>query len=148
MTSFVSHCPRSRMITLTSDPIDITAALQQLQSSQAGAIDIFLGVVRDNTQQRSVDRLEYEAYDRMAISEMQKIADEAHKQWAILNYTIIHRKGVLRIGETAVLIGVATAHRADAFEACRFIIDTIKQTVPIWKKEVFTDGEQWVNAHP
>ncbi|GAB4040894.1 molybdenum cofactor biosynthesis protein MoaE [Spirosoma gilvum] len=136
------------MVTLTSDPIDVTAALHDLQSSQAGAIDFFLGVVRDNTQQRSVDRLEYEAYDRMAISEMQKIADEAQQRWPILRYTIIHRTGILQIGEIAVLIGVATAHRADAFEACRFIIDTIKQTVPIWKKEVFTDGEQWVNAHP
>ena len=136
------------MITLTTDPIDVTVALAYLQSDQAGAIDLFLGVVRDKTQERSVDRLEYEAYDRMAISEMQKIADEAHLRWPILRYAIIHRKGTLQIGEMAVLIGVSTAHRADAFEACRYIIDTIKQTVPIWKKEVFTDGEEWVNAHP
>ncbi len=136
------------MISLTSDPIDVTSALTYLQSDQAGALDLFLGVVRDNTQERPVDRLEYEAYDRMAISEMQKIADEAHRRWPILRYTIIHRKGVLAIGETAIFIGVATAHRADAFDACRFMIDTIKQTVPIWKKEVFTDGEVWVNAHP
>ena len=136
------------MITITTDPIDVAAALQHLQSEQAGALDLFLGVVRDNTQDRPVDRLEYEAYDRMAISEMQKIADRAHEQWPILRYTIIHRKGVLVTGEIAVLIGVATAHRADAFDACRYMIDTIKQTVPIWKKEVFTDGEVWVNAHP
>ncbi|MGF7216430.1 molybdopterin synthase catalytic subunit [Spirosoma lacussanchae] len=136
------------MIALTTDPIDVASALKYLQSSQAGAIDLFLGVVRDNTQDRPVDRLEYEAYDRMAISEMQKIADEAHQRWSILRYTIIHRKGTLLTGEIAVLIGVTTAHRADAFEACRYIIDTIKQTVPIWKKEVFTDGEVWVNAHP
>jgi len=136
------------MITITTDPIDVAAALQHLQSEQAGALDLFLGVVRDNTQDRPVDRLEYEAYDRMAISEMQKIADWAHEQWPILRYTIIHRKGVLVTGEIAVLIGVATAHRADAFDACRYMIDTIKQTVPIWKKEVFTDGEVWVNAHP
>ncbi|MCK8490810.1 MULTISPECIES: molybdenum cofactor biosynthesis protein MoaE [Spirosoma] len=136
------------MISLTSDPIDVASALTYLQSDQAGALDLFLGVVRDNTQERPVDRLEYEAYDRMAISEMQKIADEAHRRWPILRYTIIHRKGVLAIGETAIFIGVATAHRADAFDACRFMIDTIKQTVPIWKKEVFTDGEVWVNAHP
>lgn len=136
------------MITLTSDPIDVTAALNDIQSEQAGAIDLFLGVVRDNTQERAVDRLEYEAYDRMVISEMQKIVDTACERWPILRYTVIHRKGTLKIGEIAVLIGVATAHRADAFEACRYIIDTIKQTVPIWKKEVFTDGEEWVNAHP
>ncbi len=136
------------MVTLTTEPIEVTTALTYLQSEQAGAIDLFLGVVRDNTQERPVDRLEYEAYDRMAISEMQKIADEAQQQWPILRYAIIHRKGTLQIGEMAVLIGVATAHRADAFEACRYIIDTIKKTVPIWKKEVFTNGDEWVNAHP
>ena len=136
------------MITLTTDPIDVASALQHLQSGRVGAIDLFLGVVRDNTAERPVDRLEYEAYDRMALGEMQKIADEANRRWLLLRYVIIHRKGTLRIGEMAVLIGVATAHRADAFAACRYIIDTIKQTVPIWKKEVFTDGEIWVNAHP
>lgn len=136
------------MIDLVTAPIDLASVLANLQSDQAGALDLFLGVVRDNTQHRPVDRLEYEAYDRMAISEMQKIADEAGRRWPILNYAIIHRKGVLRTGDIAVFIGVATAHRADAFEACRYIIDTIKQTVPIWKKEVFTDGEVWVNAHP
>lgn len=136
------------MVILTSDPIDVPAALQHLQSAQAGAIDVFLGVVRDNTNERPVDRLEYEAYDRMAIGEMQKIADTAHQRWPLLRYVIVHRKGTLTTGDIAVLIGVATAHRADAFDACRYIIDTIKQTVPIWKKEVFTDGEEWVNAHP
>ncbi|GAB4046466.1 molybdenum cofactor biosynthesis protein MoaE [Spirosoma litoris] len=136
------------MITITADPIDIASAMVYLQSDQAGAIDLFLGVVRDNTQERPVDRLEYEAYDRMAITEMEKIADVAQQRWPILRYAIIHRKGTLKIGEMAVLIGVSTAHRADAFDACRYIIDTIKQTVPIWKKEVFLDGEEWVNAHP
>ena len=136
------------MIALTSDPIDVASALRYLQTPLAGAVDLFLGVVRGNTQDRPVDRLEYEAYDRMALSEMQKIVDSAYQRWPILNCVVIHRKGTLLIGEMAVLIGVATAHRADAFEACRYIIDTIKQTVPIWKKEIFTDGEVWVNAHP
>ena len=136
------------MVAITTDPIDVASALRYLQTTQAGAIDFFLGVVRDNTQNRPVDRLEYEAYDRMALSEMQKIVHSAHQQWSVLGCVVIHRKGTLLIGEMAVLIGVATAHRADAFDACRYIIDTIKQTVPIWKKEVFTDGEIWVNAHP
>ncbi|MVM28820.1 molybdenum cofactor biosynthesis protein MoaE [Spirosoma sp. HMF4905] len=136
------------MIAITIDPIDVAAAMTYLQSDQAGAIDLFLGIVRNNTQERPVDRLEYEAYDRMAITEMQKIADEAQQRWPIIRYAVIHRKGILKIGEMAVLIGVSTAHRADAFEACRYIIDTIKKTVPIWKKEVFIDGEEWVNAHP
>lgn len=136
------------MVALTTDPIDVASALTYLQSEQAGAIDFFLGVVRDNTQDRPVDRLDYEAYDRMALSEMQKIVDAATARWPVLRCTVIHRTGTLRIGEIAVLIGVATAHRADAFDACRYIIDTIKQTVPIWKKEIFIDGEVWVNAHP
>lgn len=141
------------MVTLTTAPIDVASALKYLQTDQAGALDLFLGVVRDSTpddkgQQHTVEYLDYEAYDRMAISEMQKIADEAHRRWPILRYVISHRKGTLMIGEIAVLIGVATAHRAEAFEACRYMIDTIKQTVPIWKKEVFTDGQVWVNAHP
>ncbi len=136
------------MIALTSTPIDVASALNYLQSSQAGAVDLFLGVVRDNTQNRPVDRLEYEAYDKMALSEIRKIVDSAHHRWTLLGCVVIHRTGTLLIGEMAVLIGVATAHRADAFDACRYIIDTIKQTVPIWKKEIFTDGEVWVNAHP
>ncbi|MCY7359467.1 MAG: molybdenum cofactor biosynthesis protein MoaE [Rudanella sp.] len=136
------------MISLTSNPIDIASAYKYLQADGAGAIDLFLGVVRDNTQARPVDRLEYEAYDRMALSEMKKIADEACRRWNILKFVVIHRTGLLRIGEMAVLIGVSTPHRADAFDATRYIIDTIKQTVPIWKKEVFTDGEIRVNATP
>lgn len=136
------------MITLTTDPIDLDSAYKYLQADEAGAIDFFLGVVRNNTAARPVDHLEYEAYDRMAISEMQKIADEACRRWKILRYVVIHRTGTLSVGEIAVLIGVTTPHRADAFDACRYIIDTIKQTVPIWKKEFLTDGEVWVNAHP
>ena len=136
------------MITLTTDPIDLGSTYTYLQSDEAGAIDLFLGVVRNNTASQSVDHLEYEAYGRMAISEMQKIADEACRRWKILRYVVIHRTGTLGIGEIAVLIGVTTPHRADAFDACRYIIDTIKQTVPIWKKEFLTDGEVWVNAHP
>ena len=136
------------MIALTTDPIDLGSAYKHLQSDEAGAIDFFLGVVRNNTAAHPVDHLEYEAYGRMAISEMQKIADEACRRWKILRYVVIHRTGTLGIGEIAVLIGVTTPHRADAFDACRYIIDTIKQTVPIWKKEFLTDGEVWVNAHP
>jgi molybdopterin synthase catalytic subunit len=141
------------MIALTPDPIDISSAYKYLQTDGAGAIDFFFGVVRDNTpgadgEFRAVERLEYEAYSTMAVKEMRKIADEAHRRWPILKYVIIHRTGTLRIGEMAVLIGVATPHRAESFEATRYIIDTIKQTVPIWKKEVFTTGEVWVNATP
>ena len=136
------------MIALTADPIDFSSAYHYLQTDEAGAIDFFFGVVRNNTQQRSVNQLDYEAYGPMAIREMQKIADQACARWPVLKYVVIHRTGVLRIGEMAVLIGVATPHRDAAFEATRYIIDTIKQTVPIWKKELFADGEVWVNATP
>ena len=136
------------MVALTADPIDFSSAYNYLQTDEAGAMDFFFGVVRNNTQQRAVNQLDYEAYGPMAIREMQKIADQACERWPVLKYVIIHRTGVLRIGEMAVLIGVATPHRDAAFEATRYIIDTIKQTVPIWKKELFTDGEVWVNATP
>ena len=136
------------MITLTAEPINFNAAYQYLQTDEAGAIDFFFGVVRNNTQQRPVDQLNYEAYGPMALREMQKIADQACEQWPVLKYVIVHRTGVLRVGEMAVLIGVATPHRDAAFEATRYMIDTIKQTVPIWKKEQFADGDVWVNATP
>ena len=136
------------MIFLTSDPIDINAAYQHIQAGEAGAINFFFGVVRNNTQKKAVELLDYEAYGPMAVREMQKIADEACRRWPVLKYVIIHRTGTLYIGDMAVLIGVSTPHRGDSFEATRYMIDTIKQTVPIWKKERFDDGEVWVNATP
>ena len=136
------------MIFLTEDPIDINAAYQHIQTGEAGAINFFFGVVRNNTQNKAVELLDYEAYGPMAVREMQKIADEACRRWPVLNYAIIHRTGILRVGDMAVLIGVSTPHRSDAFEATRYIIDTIKQTVPIWKKEQFEDGAVWVQPTP
>lgn len=93
-------------------------------------------------------RLEFEAYAPMAISEMRKIAEQVERQWSARHVAIHHRIGVLNIGEIAVLIAVATPHRAASFAACQYAIDTLKETVPIWKKEIFTDGEIWVAAHP
>lgn len=136
------------MIFLTEDPIDIGAAYGHVQTGEAGAINFFFGVVRNNTQDRAVERLDYEAYGPMAVREMQKIADGACRRWPVLSYVIIHRTGVLHIGDMAVLIGVSTPHRGDSFEATRYIIDTIKQTVPIWKKEWFEDGATWVQPTP
>ncbi|MGV3559309.1 molybdenum cofactor biosynthesis protein MoaE [Larkinella arboricola] len=136
------------MVSITTDPIDMNAAYRYVATDAAGAITFFFGTVRDNTKDRPVERLEYEAYDRMALAKMQEIADEACQRWDVRKYAIIHRKGNLAIGEMAVLIAVATPHRADAFDACRYIIDTLKQQVPIWKKEIFEDGQVWVDAHP
>lgn len=117
-------------------------------SPQAGGIDVFIGTVRNATKGRAVVRLEFEAYEPMAVKEMEKIAADAFEKWPVQKLLIHHRTGILNIGEIPVVIAVAAAHRHAAFEACRYVIDTLKQTVPIWKKEIFEDGEVWVAAHP
>lgn len=114
----------------------------------AGALVCFLGKVRNQTAGKAVLRLEFEAYEKMALQEMQKIAETAIQHYGIHKIAIHHRLGVLAIGEVAVAIAVSSAHRQAAFSACAFAIDTLKQTVPIWKKEIFEDGESWVSAHP
>ncbi len=136
------------MILLTETPIDLPAVLAHVQAPGAGAIDVFIGTVRDNTQRKAVVRLEYEAYAPMALKKMEELAAEAHHRWPVEALALVHRVGLLDIGEAAVVIAIATPHRAEAFEACRWLIDTLKETVPIWKKEVFEDGEVWVAAHP
>ena len=139
------------MIVLTASPIDVTAALNHLQSDRAGAIDLFLGVVRDNTQERPVDRLEYEAYDRMAISEMQKIADEAHQRWPIIRYAIIHRKGTLQIGEAAVLIGVTVSPPTAPMlsRPAATLLTPSNKPYPSGKRKFLRMAKvEWVNAHP
>lgn len=136
------------MILLTETPIDLPAVLAHVQAPGAGAVDVFIGTVRDNTQRKAVVRLEYEAYAPMALKKMEELAAEARRRWPVEALALVHRVGLLQIGEAAVVIAVATPHRAEAFEACRWLIDTLKETVPIWKKEVFEDGEVWVAAHP
>jgi molybdopterin synthase catalytic subunit len=111
-------------------------------------VNVFLGTVRNSTQGRAVVRLDYEAYEPMAVAEINRILDEAGSRYGLLAACVIHRVGALQPGEIAVAIGVSTRHRREAFEACQFIIDTLKGSVPIWKKEVFADGEVWVSAHP
>ncbi len=117
-------------------------------SQQSGGIDVFIGTVRDSTKGKAVVRLEFEAYEPMALKEMEKIAAQAFEKWPVQKLLIHHRTGVLQVGEIPVIIAVSCAHRDAAFEACRYVIDTLKQTVPIWKKEIFEDGEVWVAAHP
>ena len=135
-------------IQLTATTIDIQECINSVLSPQCGGIDVFIGTVRDNTRGKKVLRLEFEAYDIMAVSEMYKIADKAAAKWPLHKILIQHRTGILNVGEVPVVIAVAAAHRGAAFEACRYIIDTLKETVPIWKKEVFEDGSEWVAAHP
>jgi molybdopterin synthase catalytic subunit len=136
------------MIEITDQPIDVLKVIEAASLSEAGAINTFIGTVRNQTSGKKVLRLEYEAYEPMAISEIKKIINQANDTWKLLGYAVSHRIGVLNTGEIAVVVAVSTAHRKASFEACQFIIDNLKQTVPIWKREVFEDGDQWVSAHP
>ena len=133
---------------LSETPLDVMACIKSVSSNQSGGIDVFIGTVRDTTQSKTVLQLEFEAYESMALQEMRKIAEKAFVNWPVHGIAIHHRTGRLQAGEIAVVIAVSAAHRSAAFEACRFTIDTLKETVPIWKKEVFEDGEVWVAAHP
>ena len=135
-------------VQILDKPLDIMACIGQVTGPASGGVDVFIGTVRDTTKGKAVLRLEFEAYEKMALREMRKIAEQAFKRWPVQVVAIHHRTGVLQVGEVAVVIAVSAAHRDAAFEACRFAIDTLKQTVPIWKKEVFADGEIWVAAHP
>jgi molybdopterin synthase catalytic subunit len=128
--------------------LDIQSAIDWIMSPDSGGIDVFIGTVRNATKGKPVMQLEFEAYEPMAIAELEKIMKQAMEKWPVQKVLIHHRTGVLQVGEVPVIIAVSAAHRAAAFDACRYIIDTLKQTVPIWKKEVFEDGEVWVAAHP
>ena len=119
-----------------------------VRDQKAGGTVVFVGTVRNQTKSQEVKRLEFESYIPMAIKEMQKIAEQIEAKWDALNVCIHHRVGVLNVGEIPVIIAVSTPHREAAFEACKYGIDTLKQSVPVWKKEVFENGEEWVAAHP
>ncbi len=136
------------MIEITAHKIDVQGIISSVYHPQAGGIDVFIGITRNTTSSKKVLKLEFESHKSMAIKELGKIVDNAKNKWDIKSASISHRIGIVEIGEEAVVIAVACPHRADAFEACRYIIDTLKETVPIWKKEVFEDGEIWVSAHP
>jgi molybdopterin synthase catalytic subunit len=109
---------------------------------------VFVGAVRDRARGREIRHLEYEAYPGMAEREMERIADEAAERWQGARVAIAHRTGRLEIGDVAVVVAAAAPHRAEAFAACRYAIDTLKERVPIWKKEFATDGEYWVDERP
>lgn len=129
-------------------PLSVETCYQSVQHPGAGGNTLFVGTVRDQTKGKKVLRLEFEAYIPMAKKEMQRIAERIVERWSAYHVTIHHRVGILSIGEIAVIIAVSTPHRDAAFEACQYAIDTLKETVPIWKKEIFEDGEVWVAAHP
>lgn len=136
------------MIEITQEKINVSKIISEVNHPEAGGIDVFIGTTRNTTSKKKVVRLEFESHVSMAKKELLKILDNAKAKWDIKRVVVSHRIGVVAIGEEAVVIAVSCPHRKDAFEACRYIIDTLKQTVPIWKKEVFEDGDVWVASHP
>jgi MoaE-MoaD fusion protein len=135
-------------VSIVRDPIATSAILDQIKRGEDGAAVVFEGVVRNQTRGRKTLYLDYEAYEEMALRQMEALATQALTQFSIRDLAIVHRLGRLQIGETSVLIVVASAHRAAGFDACRWLIDTLKRTVPIWKKEYFEDGAVWADGEP
>jgi molybdopterin synthase catalytic subunit len=133
----------ANVIALIREPIDIAALA--VPTPADGAACTFVGVVRDENAGRAVLYLEYEAFEEMALPLMEEIAVDARLRWPITAITIVHRLGRLEIGEASVAVAVVSPHRAEAFEACRYAIDTLKATVPIWKKEFYADGAVWID---
>ena len=135
-------------IKITSEKLSLEECYEFVTDDSCGGIVAFVGTVRNSTQSKEVTQLDFSTYKPMAIKEMQHIAEIAIKKFEIKKMAIHHAEGMLQIGDIPVIITVGAPHRKAAFEACEFAIDTLKETVPIWKKEYFSDGEVWVNAHP
>ena len=134
------------MVRLTRERIDL-AELQGATPAD-GAWCLFVGLVRDHNRGRTVVRLSYEAYEEMALPLMEEIAAEARRRWPVTDVRLVHRLGSLEVGEPSVAVAVSSPHREEAFAACRYAIDTLKATVPIWKKEFYADGEEWQDERP
>jgi molybdopterin synthase catalytic subunit len=131
---------------LQRDPINIAALVSYVRAPEDGAIVTFDGFVRNQSHDRATIYLDYEAYESMALAKMREIIVQLHEKYRIHRAAIVHRLGRLEVGETSVFIAVSAPHRAAAFDACRFAIDTLKRTVPIWKKEYFVDGAVWADG--
>ena len=135
------------MVKLTREPIDTTALVNAAQTPEVGAVVLFLGVSRRLTQGRETTQLNYDAYENMAVRELELLEAEAHQRWPIVSCAIVHRLGVVPLGETSVAVAVACPHRREAFEAGQWLIDTLKERVPIWKQEHWANGKtEWI--HP
>jgi molybdopterin synthase catalytic subunit len=135
-------------VALTRERIDAEKIVAAAKSGEDGAVVVFDGIVRNHTRGRRTLHLDYEAYEEMALRQMRELGLKARERFGVRHVTVVHRLGRLEIGETSVLIVVASAHRSAAFEACRWLIDTLKQSVPIWKKETFADGAVWAPGEP
>jgi molybdopterin synthase catalytic subunit len=134
------------LISITHERLDRDALVAAVTHASVGGIVVFEGVVRDNARGKQVRYLEYDVYPEMAVQQIREIVAEAERRWGVERVAVAHRVGKLEIGEASVIIVVASPHRGEAFDACRYIIDTLKTTVPIWKKEVATNGEEWVEG--
>jgi molybdopterin synthase catalytic subunit len=132
-------------IILQKEPIDVTAFLNDVGTDEDGAVVSFIGRARCWSNNREVRYLEYEAYEGMAEKELHRIARDAMERWQLTDVVIVHRFGRVEIGASSILISVSSAHRDEAFQSARYIIDTIKKTVPIWKKEFYSDGSMWIS---
>jgi len=133
-------------VAVTSERLDSEALVALVNANGDGAVVTFAGLVRDHNQGRQVQFLEYEAYEPLATRALQRIVDEAHELWPGARVAVHHRLGRLEIGEASIVIAAASAHRADAFAACRYTIERVKQIVPIWKREHFDGGDIWLEG--
>ena len=139
---------KNTSIKIITRKLNLQECYNFVTDNSCGGIATFIGTVRNDTNGKEVTKLDFSTYKPMAIKEMQKIADLALKKFDIKKIAIHHAEGLLQIGDVPVIITVSSKHRKAAFLACEFAIDTLKETVPIWKKEYFSDGEVWVNKHP
>jgi molybdopterin synthase catalytic subunit len=136
------------LVEITDEVIEADEIVTAMKTGADGAVCVFDGIVRDNTRGRKTLYLDYEAYREMALGQMRGLAAEAVTKFGVRDVALVHRLGRLMVGETSVLVVVASAHRGAGFDACRWLIDTLKKTVPIWKKEQFADGAIWVDGEP
>jgi molybdopterin synthase catalytic subunit len=134
------------MFEITHEPLDPAPLVAAVRRDESGAVALFYGVVRNENLGRRVQHLEYDAYPEMAIKKMREVADEVRARFPVTGVGVLHRIGRLEIGETSLLVAVSSGHRKEAFEACHFAVDRIKQIVPVWKKEVWEDGSEWVEG--
>ena len=141
----------AELFEVTAEPLDSQRLVEAVRKDESGAVALFFGVARNHSEGRRVRALEYEAYASMAEKKLREVGDEVRARWPITGIGVLHRTGRLAIGEASLLVAVSAAHRKEAFEACHYAVDRIKETVPIWKKEIWEDGEgegAWVAGHP
>jgi len=136
----------SNQVIITSNQILPETVTQNVRSKSNGAVIAFLGTTRNETKGRKVLRLEYEAYEPMASQKISEIVTEVQEKFSVSDISVCHRIGTIDIGEISLIVSVSSPHRKDSFQACQYVVDRIKEIVPIWKKEIFMDGEKWVES--